>query len=59
MTGTQYPGLNLGTVICLTVIILLHYNKRYRLNLFICGKALITFITNTTSADGIIFLGRS
>ncbi len=59
MTGTKHARLDLGTVICLTVVILLHYDQRDRLNLLVCGKTLVTFITHSSSPDGIILLGRS
>ena len=59
MTGAEYAGFDLGTVILLSVIILLDDNERDGLNLLICSETLAAVITDPAPSDGIIIIGRS
>lgn len=59
VAGTENAGLDLLPVIGLTIVILLDDDQGNRLNLFIGGKSLSTFVTFPSAADGIVILSRS
>ena len=58
MTGAEYAGFDLGTVILLSVIILLDDNERNGLNFLISSETLAAVITDPAPSDGIIVIGR-
>jgi hypothetical protein len=56
---TEHAALKFDSVVGLAVLILLDDDKRDGLNLLVGGETLAALIANTTSANGIVILGRS
>jgi hypothetical protein len=59
MAGSEHTGLDLGTIILLTVVVFLDHNQRNGLHFLIGGKAFSAIIAKSAAADGIVVICRS
>ena len=59
MTGTKYTSLDFGTIVLLSVVVLLDDNQWNRLYFLIGSKTFATLVTHTTTANRIVIICRS